>query len=34
VTGTDAQYFIARDWDVAEGRAFGDMEGGAAAMSA
>jgi putative ABC transport system permease protein len=28
VTGTDAQYFIARDWNVAEGRAFGDMEGG------
>jgi putative ABC transport system permease protein len=28
VTGTDLQYFIARDWDVAEGRAFGDMEGG------
>ncbi|MGY6708971.1 MAG: ABC transporter permease [Rhizobiaceae bacterium] len=29
VTGTDSQYFIARDWAVAEGRAFGDMEGGA-----
>ena len=29
VTGTDAQYFIARDWAVAEGRAFGDAEGGA-----
>lgn len=28
VTGTDAQYFIARDWNVAKGRAFGDMEGG------
>lgn len=28
VTGTDAQYFIARDWNVAEGSAFGDMEGG------
>ena len=29
VTGTDPQYFIARDWAVAEGRAFGDAEGGA-----
>jgi len=29
VTGTDSQYFIARDWDVAEGRAFGEAEGGA-----
>jgi len=29
VTGTDAQYFIARDWAVAEGRAFGETEGGA-----
>ena len=28
VTGTDAQYFIVRDWNVAEGRSFGDMEGG------
>ncbi|NMG41329.1 FtsX-like permease family protein [Chelativorans sp. ZYF759] len=29
VTGTDAQYFIARDWAVADGRTFGDTEGGA-----
>ena len=28
ITGTDSQYFIARDWAVAEGRAFGDAEGG------
>jgi putative ABC transport system permease protein len=28
VTGTDSAYFIARDWDVSDGRAFGDMEGG------
>jgi putative ABC transport system permease protein len=27
VSGTDAQYFVARDWDVALGRSFSEVEG-------